>query len=337
MSHPPNNKPVNRQLDFSIERPRQSIEVLPKETAKKSSKIAPKAAKGKNKRAFDLSVGADEDEELATDMSTVNGVEYDNEIIPQPDDQLILDGSFEQGAAGDNDVNQLPHVFGDDREMIETSAVGEVGGKKKTAKRGRKPKNAQVQVHRDTTMAPPPLPSKAMQQKQGPEERDPNARVIKKASAKSTSRAPSKAPARAGSVARSASVAARHRFLQRSETPANDDGALVTRSGRHSFKPLKSWLGEKAVMGDRYVDALPSVQEVVRVEEVVEEPKRRRGPVHRKPKRERTQLEVLEEDEEGDDLAAWELEPGIQVAEVMDWDPFTGKFDEESTKETGIP
>ena len=83
-------------------------------------------------------------------------------------------------------------------------------------------------------------------------------------------------------------------------------------------------------------DSLPAIKEVVRMQEISEPPRRRLPQLHRKSKRRaRSQLEDIEEEEDEEERAVWELSPGIMVANVMDWDPNTNKYDEENTREEG--
>lgn len=98
----------------------------------------------------------------------------------------------------------------------------------------------------------------------------------------------------------------------------------TTRSGRHSFKPLSWWAGDKVVQEeeefkdvsgrDRFV--LSTIKEVIRapVEEVRAKPSKGRGrPVKAKSKAVR-QVETVEPED-------WELDPGVVNGEVIIWDP----------------
>ncbi|KAK4698028.1 centromere protein C, partial [Lecanoromycetidae sp. Uapishka_2] len=321
----------------------------------KPPKLASTAGKGKNKRAFDLSIGTDDPEELDSDAlngaATTNGIDYgdDDEMLPNGDDQPIFDQSLDQGVLDeDHTEQQVPAgTEGDIRRVEPSGRKGMKPGTRKggkrgpqastvvpedpqssTPRRGRPPKKGQTSVFHDPDvgkMAAPPKTT-GVNRKPPPKERNANAKIMKR----DTSKQPS---------IRSASVGPRSRFLQRSETPANDDGALLTRSGRHSFKPLKSWLGEKLVMGDRTIDALPAIKEVVRVDEINEGPRpRARRSAYRKPKRRaRSQLSDLEEEEDDhDERDDWEVNDGIKVAQVMEWDPETNKYDEDNTREEDV-
>ena len=193
-----------------------------------------------------------------------------------------------------------------------------------TPRRGR-PKKAKADIFRDEEAEQPaatlPAPVHTNKGKgKKPTERDPNVQM----------KATRKASGKPSSVrARSAS---RSRFNPRSETPANDNGALLTRSGRHSIKPLASWRGERFVFGDRTADALPGIKEIVRVDEVVEERPKKKYYKKTQSRAKSHLEEVEEEDEEKDD---WERDTGIMNAHVMDWDPTTGKFNDENTWEQG--
>ena len=362
-SHPAPNR-VNRQLDFSMDKPRMSIERSPVKASLprlKQPKLVPASGKGKNKRPFDLSLGPDDlddgDLDVSNSAGTTNGIIYDEEdvILPNGDDQQVGESILEQGISEVDDIEQLPQGFELDESPIAeqeaTSGANEAKETKRkpgrapkapkavmvdlnesqmslsmpapaTPRRGR-PKKARNDILRDGPAEQPtaPLlaPDKARAKK--PKERDPNIQMMptKKANDK-----PSSVRARSAS---------RSRFNPRSETPANDNGALITRSGRHSIKPLASWRGERFVFGDRTTNSLPGIQEIVRVDEVVEERPKQKYHYKKSQSRAKSQLEeVEEEDEEKED---WERDTGIMHANVMDWDPNTGKFIEETTWEHG--
>ena len=359
-SHPAPNR-VNRQLDFSMDKPRMSIErSLTKAPAPKLKQpnLASATGKAKNKRPFDLTVGDDLDDgdlDALNGANTTNGIIYDEDsaILPNGADHLVGESILEQGMQAEDYTEQQPQGFDpEESQVVEpeaTSGAQEAKGPKRkpgrapkasmvdpnesqisssmpapaTPRRGR-PKKARTDVLRDQEAGQPaaPAPAPALTSKgkgKKPTERDPN--VQTKATMKLSDK-PSSIRGRSAS---------RSRFNPRSETPANDNGALLTRSGRHSIKPLASWRGERFVFGDRTTDTLPGIKEIVRVDEVVEErPKNR----YKKSKpRAKSQLEeVEEEDEEKDE---WERDAGIMHANVMDWDPNTGKFNEESTWEQG--
>ena len=326
-SHPPVNR-VNRQLDFSMDKPRMSIERSPIKASMpklKQPNLASATGKGKNKRPFDLSVGDDLDDgdsDALIGANTTNGIVYDenDSVLPNGDDDPIRESTLEQGMLdGDNTQHQPQDSEPDESHVAEpeaTSGAKEAKQTKRkpgrapkavmvdqdesqmslsmpapaTPRRGR-PKKARNDTSRDeqTERAAEPLPApdqpgKAKTKK--PTERDPNIQVkaTKKASDKPSS-----------TRARSAS---RSRFNPRSETPANDNGALLTRSGRHSIKPLASWRGERFVFGARTADSLPGIKEIVRVDEVVEERPKQKYRYKKSQSRAKSQLEEVEEEDE---------------------------------------
>ncbi|KAG7421369.1 hypothetical protein ACKAV7_001267 [Fusarium commune] len=102
----------------------------------------------------------------------------------------------------------------------------------------------------------------------------------------------------------------------------NPDEVKTTRSGRHSFRPLNWWAGDKVVQEeeefkdvsgrDRFV--LSTIKEIIRApqEEPPAKPRAKaRGRAKPKPVRE---VEVVEPEE-------WELNPGVVNAEVILWEP----------------
>jgi centromere protein C len=346
---------VNRQLDFSLDKPRKSIEFSPQKppVSVRPSRLTSITSKGKNKRPFDLSIGADAYEDENSDAlnpaSATNGMIYDDDdiIMEQP-----TEGSaFQQETpVGNNGEDQLQNYEAEENVIIQPqAAAGAKAIKRKLGKpaaaasmdesqlslavpgsarpRGRPPKKSKTEIYQDPDAGQSKASSKRVDSKRmpPPKLRDPNIKT------KGTKKNGEKAPS-----IRSASVGPRSSFFQRSETPATDSGALITRSGRQSIKPLQTWLGEKVVMGDRTSDSLPAIKEVVRVQEVIEPPRRRQQPAYRRTRRRaRSHLEDVEEEGDEDDRAEWELDPGIMVAEIMDWDPNTNKYDEEMTRAEG--
>lgn len=130
-------------------------------------------------------------------------------------------------------------------------------------------------------------------------------------------------------------------FAIRSETPADDSGAIRLKSGRTSIKPLAYWKGERVLLGEGRVEGkvhiLPSMKEVVRIDEIeLSKPKRRiKKGVRSKSRKNRKGEEGEEEEGDEDEREAWETETGIMHAQVMAWDPVVGKYDEEALEETG--
>ena len=171
-----------------------------------------------------------------------------------------------------------------------------------------------------------------------PSERNPNAKVTA-----------AKSPRRKAKFAEpKLSMGAGHRpgprslFVLRSETPAEDNGARIMKSGRTSVKPLAFWRNERFVFGDVNIEGknllLPGIKEVIRTEEVVDpRPRAKRSTRRRALASKRRRLEDLEdEDEDEADQEAWELGEGILQAEVIQWDPTSRRGDEEQIEETGV-
>ena len=140
-----------------------------------------------------------------------------------------------------------------------------------------------------------------------------------------------------GKASRSASRVSLSRFVQRSETPGNGEGALITRSGRHSIHPLAHWRGEKAIFEPDHIDqtgrTLGGIKEVIRTDEIVETRPRKSGYRRPRPRAKAQKLEDLEEDDE--DKEPWEVETGVINARVMAWDSSANHYIEEETEEKG--
>lgn len=147
-------------------------------------------------------------------------------------------------------------------------------------------------------------------------------------------RATSKGPGRAGSSGPT-------RLVQRSETPATDDGTYKTRSGRASYKPLAAWRGEKVIFGQRTDRDTPApVTDIIRTEEVPITPKPAKKATRKVARRPRLQqiIEEVEESElEAEEPDPWEIESGIRHGLVMSWDQEAERYDEEHGEETGTP
>lgn len=365
-SHPPATKPVNRRLDFSPGKLRESVEKSPPKAPPSNLRkgrlaSAPGKAKGrgkgKGKRVFDLTGGDDDIEETDTEVlnetSPANGnPSNDESIMPNGDDQSVVDSIIDRGMQEEeytqNELQSFPEADSQLMGPPATSGAKEAEegrGRTPTStmvdpdisqmsvsepeqkRRGRPPGPKRTQVYQDphVSLAAPASPVRMGRRDPPPSLRDPN--IGNKVSKGSKRKPPSRAP----------SVASTSRFIRRSETPANDSGAHITRSGRQSIKPLASWRGEKTIMGDRTSHSLPGIIEVVRVDEVIEPRPKQHRPYHRRPYRAKSRLaDVEEKEEEEDERASWEIDPGIMVAQVMDWDPNTNKYDEASTRDEGM-
>ncbi|MCJ1479676.1 hypothetical protein MMC13_008362 [Lambiella insularis] len=153
-------------------------------------------------------------------------------------------------------------------------------------------------------------------------ELDPNAPVVKAKAATKAYSTESISALTAFSKPKSRSL-----YVLRHETPADDDGSRLLRSGRTSVKPIAYWRGERIVYGESNLDGnnvvLPAIKEVIRTEEVVDprpdpRPKRKN---RRGNGTEKARLQDVEEEDE--DQEAWEQGAGILRAEVLQWDPVT--------------
>ncbi|KAI0843334.1 Mif2/CENP-C like-domain-containing protein [Hypoxylon sp. FL0890] len=115
-----------------------------------------------------------------------------------------------------------------------------------------------------------------------------------------------------------------------------DDIMRITRSGRHSYRPLQFWKGEQVVhdeskpyvfddKGRHFV--MPTVKSVLRRVEETPQKKRRPGrPSKQKTKAGRRSSAIVEEEEERDD---WEFDPGRIVGECVYWNPDQEAQDED--------
>ncbi len=217
-----------------------------------------------------------------------------------------------------------------------------VAPEKPARRKGGPPKKAKTEVFQDEEVHGQPESSRAIEQttpikkskasKPVPSLRGPNTKI--KAAPRTKEKKPSVKPM-PPPPHRDGRPQPRSLQILRSETPADDEGARTTRFGRHSVKPLAFWRGEKFVYGEGHLEGkeltLPAIKEVIRTNEViVPRPKRQ---AYRRPQQ-RRHLEDLAE-EEDDDREPWETETGIVRAQVMQWDPMTGRGDEERMEEAG--
>ena len=227
-----------------------------------------------------------------------------------------------------------------------------VASEKPAKKAGRPFKKAKTEVFQDKDIQDPPESSRAIEQgtpakkkapiqekktkasKPAPSLRDPNAKIkaTPRTKEKSSSVKPMPPPPQ-----RNGRPQPRSLQILRSETPADDEGARTTRAGRHSVKPLAFWRGERFIYGEGHLEGkeltLPAIKEIIRTEDI-EVPRPKRPAYRRNKPHQRRQLEDLEE--EDDESEPWETETGIVRAQVMQWDPMTGRGDEERMEEAGI-
>ena len=130
--------------------------------------------------------------------------------------------------------------------------------------------------------------------------------------------------------------------MRRSETPATDSGALTTRSGRTSVKPLAFYRGEKFVWTERRSrESLPGIAEVIRTEEMPPPPRKRTGNYRSgggaRRRRGGTAQPFDDYEDEDEEKELWEEEPGIRTATFMEWDEAEGKYYDQNVHEQGMP
>lgn len=183
--------------------------------------------------------------------------------------------------------------------------------------------------------------STPIRQRSAGAERDPNALIKSKKNKEKESRSPSASmlppPKPMGTTVRG-KPKARSLQILRSTTPSDVDGARFTRSGRASVKPIEYWRGERIIYTEPKRDgprlSLPGIKEVIRAEDVSEDPKprsRKRAPGKRKAVVE----EDEEEEEEDPDVEEWEVDPGLLEGEVLQWDPDAQRASQDVAEQIG--
>lgn len=267
--------------------------------------------KGK-KRTFDLSLADDSDDDEGN-LTVANGVNEANE------------SGYNNSGLTDN-VDAAPPMRG----------------------RGRPSKKAKKDAYNDENMDPQTESSTAAATAAAPtnEETEPASLKKRKGSKPSTSERESNAKMKPPPRPRQKSNVTKPKYMDgaksksrsiitvRSETPAEDNGARVLKTGRTSVKPVAFWRNEYIRYDRGNLDGkiltLPGIKEIIRTEEIiVPRPKRPAGRGSRPKQYQRDDTEEKEERE------LWETETGIVRAQVMQWDPIVGKYDEETTEETG--
>ena len=215
------------------------------------------------------------------------------------------------------------------------------------SKAGR-PKNAQLEVFRDEDDEVQSKSSKPAKRrkttptigerrvaKPPPSERGPNARII--STKKTKSKAPSADDRNLMPIRNK--PGGRSLYVSRTETPLEDSGARVMKSGRTSVKPVAFWRNERIVYGERYLDGenvlLPGIKEVIRTDEIIE-PRPKRPPGKRRGvSSKRHPIEDIQEKEEEEEQEDWEQDPGILPADVVQWNPQHRRGDPEDIEEIG--
>ncbi|KAI0900505.1 Mif2/CENP-C like-domain-containing protein [Annulohypoxylon nitens] len=108
-----------------------------------------------------------------------------------------------------------------------------------------------------------------------------------------------------------------------------EDNMRTTRSGRHSYKPLQFWKGERILYDDEHQDIfedkkqrfmIPTVAGIIRKTDIADQPRKRRAgrPPKGGNKRGRRSSTIVEEEAERDD---WEYDPGRVTGECIYWRP----------------
>lgn len=311
MSHPPESS----HLFMSRPELTPSVESSDKKGRKadmKNSKKLQVNGKGK-KRVFDLSMASESDEEernssVINGANETNGVGFDedvglNENVENVNgveevngDETINVGGFNEDVNGDQNSPQ--------EKSPGTAAAADQETEKAPPEKRKNSKKAISGRDRNAKMKPPPRPT------------------AKPSLTKPRGKNPASKPKLAG------------QFGVRKNTPGDDNGALRLKSGRTSIKPLAFWRLERVVYGDGKIEGknitLPSIKEVIRTDEIeVPRPKRYN---YRRPK---PKHPIKDEEDEEDERAPWENETGIVRAQVMQWDPAIGKYDEDNSEETG--
>ncbi|KAL8829813.1 MAG: hypothetical protein Q9191_001792 [Dirinaria sp. TL-2023a] len=332
-SHPPPSSLAKRKHNESVNEP--TPQGGRASTLKRPKKTPPSARIMSSTVNMNIEDEPEPDQTMAltngdvtmNDDTTANG--YANEDTPLPgieDDSLTMP---------QNDAEALEGTMagaGADEDEPEPSGTLENAATVPKPKRGRgRPsvnenfESSQIslsaarprgrpRVHRDSSVRPAETPKgkgrgKRTALKPTPANRGPNAKI----KALTT-------PTKKRSTSRSGSVrpSSRNNLILRSETPAEGSGALVTRSGRHSIKPLAGWRGERAVLAPTTIDevgtTLGGFQSVVRTDEILE------------PKK----LEDVEEEEE--EMEDWERDTGVMTGTVMGWDGVEGSYNQDEVE-----
>ena len=320
-SHPPPSSLAKRKFDDSVNEPTPS-------SARTSNLKRPKQTPP-SARSLRNSFEIDDQPEPGNGDITTNGYIDEETPLPGIEDQEVE----EEAAAEPGAMEEEPSA------ILETQPEPQL-----TKRRGQssvntnmedsqlslsaaKPRGRPPKIRKEESSNEPATMNKAKSQnkkakkplKPVPASRGPNAKI------QSRRNSTSKAPSRASSVA----PGSRSHIVQRSETPAEDSAALITRSGRHSIKPLALWRGEHAVFDSGVIEenglTLGGIREIIRTDEIIE-PRPKKSAYRRKREQSAKLEDVEEEDEEMED---WERDTGIVTASVMGWDAVEGHFIED--------
>jgi len=341
VSHPPPSSLAKRKFDDSVNEP------TPRSSTLKRPKQTPPSTR-LTRNSFNVEDQSEPDETMGMTNGDITTNGYIDEETPLPgfeDDSMQIDqNQNNEDEPVEEETAAEPGALGEEPSTIPETSQPE---KSTPKKRGRpslkanvensqlsisatKPRGRPPKVHRDApteelanAKKTKGRPKKTAQPlKPVPAHRGPNAKIS------SRRNSTSKAPSRAGSIR----PGARSLLIQRSETPAEGSGALITRSGRHSIKPLASWRGERAVFDSGIIEenglTLGGIREIIRTDEIIEPRPKRPVGKRRKPK-----LEEVEEEDE--DMEDWERDTGVMTASVMAWDGVEGHFIEDQLDTQG--
>ncbi|EHA57094.1 hypothetical protein MGG_06960 [Pyricularia oryzae 70-15] len=114
--------------------------------------------------------------------------------------------------------------------------------------------------------------------------------------------------------------------------PEESDGVIRTRSGRNSYRPLQHWRNERVEFEQVSLDArlgtsksrdllMPSIKEIVRVEEEEAQTTRRYGSRRGAKKGGRGRRRTADSEDEDEEPSPWEQDPGELIVPVQQWQP----------------
>ena len=295
--------------------------------------------------------GVPDGDELDQSMGDTNGDVTTNGYVEEDTAVDSVEDSSMPIMPNDDDVEMVDGAIGgmDESLPVQEDLPAEPNPPKKKSGRGRPAKNrpsdaSVLSLSTATTRGRPPTVHRDTENEQAEstatttQKRGKKDKALRDVSAVRGPNAQIRPASKTrGKVSRSASRVSLSRFVQRSETPGNGEGALITRSGRHSIQPLAHWRGERAVFEPGHIDqtglTLGGIKEVIRTDEIIDKRPRNTGYRRPRPRAKTQKLEDLEEDDE--DKEPWEVETGVIHARVMAWDSGANHYIEEETEEKG--
>ena len=267
----------------------------------------------------------------ANEDTPLPGIEDESLQLPQNDAEALEDtvaGAGAEEEESQNVVSASKPKRGRGRRSLNENAESSQIPLSAAKPRGR------PRVHRDSSTKPSATPKgkghgKRTALKPTPANRGPNAKVQALVT-----------PMKKRSTSRSGSVhpSSRNNLILRSETPAGGSGALITRSGRHSIKPLAGWRGEHAVLAPTTIDevgtTLGGIQEVIRTDEIIDPSRPKTRGRKRSVRAQSKKLEDVEEEDE--EMEDWEKDTGVMTGTVMGWDGVEGNYLEDEVETIGM-